>query len=83
MALRTKSSPNNRALAEEFAVLLTRKGWTYEQLSEKSGLDAAQCGRLLRNQATFDADDIIALSGAFGVNPVELFDRAIANVLVQ
>lgn len=58
---------------EKIRALRKAKGWTQEELGEKSGVHYTYVGQVERAETNLSLDNIERLSNGLGVTPAELF----------
>jgi len=80
MAVRTKTSAHNAAVASTFRGLRGEKDLSFAELEKRTHIKEAQLERLFRNQATFTTEDFTTIAIAFRENPSELLDVILEKV---
>ena len=59
-------------LATRVRLARQAKGWTQEELADRTGLSVRYIGQLERHQTSASVDVLEQIAGAFGVSPPEL-----------
>ena len=64
------------AMADVVRSLLAERGWSGRQLARETGINQATVARKLREESSFDLDDLQAISQAMSIDLVDLVSAA-------
>jgi len=67
------SSPDKSRLGKKIRQLRLAKGWTQEELAERTGLHSTYVGGVERGERNLGLDNILKIARALGEHPSALF----------
>lgn len=77
--VRVEQGTHNLALAAEIRAERAASGLTQAQLAEKSGINYETLKFVLKGTRPINVTQIVQLSQAFGIEPADLVERAMAR----